>query len=78
MITPSALKILTSFDCHGLSISINKSGYKKDKFSDSQFVGITNGGQFAYRVEYLEEETVKVAKVFLSYDPASGKVTADY
>lgn len=41
---------------------------------------ITNGGQFCYSVTYYDDNGLgeQEGKVFLSYDPAAGKVTADY
>ena len=78
MITPEVLKTLTTFTSHALTNAIKSAGYKRDSFTSAKFVGITNGGQFAYKVEFMEDKKPVVAKVFLSYDPAAGKVTADY
>jgi hypothetical protein len=78
MITPEALKTLTTFTAPALTRAIQDAGFKKDSFTSAKFVGITNGGQFAYKVEYLEDMKPAVAKVFLSYDPAAGRVSADY
>ena len=78
MITPEVLKTLTTFTADALTVAIRSAGYKRDKFTTAKFVGITNGGQFAYKVEYLEDKKPVIAKVFLSYDPAAGKVSADY
>jgi hypothetical protein len=49
------------------------------KFSGCKFLGLTNGGQFCYRVEYFEEDQrgATSGKVFLTYNPAEGKVIAD-
>jgi len=78
MITPEALKTLTTFTAVALTTAIRSAGYKRDAFTHSKFVGITNGGQFAYKVEFIEDNKPQVAKVFLSYDPAAGRVSADY
>jgi hypothetical protein len=78
MITPTMLRTLTTFTADALTVAIRTSGYKRDKFTTSKFVGITNGGQFAYKVEFIEDNKPQVAKVFLSYDPAAGRVSADY
>ena len=78
MITPSALKTLTTFTAVALTNAIRAAGYKRPAFQHSMFVGITTGGQFAYKVEYMEDNKLQINKVFLSYDPAAGRVSADY
>jgi hypothetical protein len=78
MITAEALKTLTSFTAPALSRAIQDAGYKGDKFTGAKFLGITNGGQFCYLCTYTVEGGTDSCKVFLTYNPAEGRVTADY
>ena len=78
MITANTLKTLTTFTAPALTKAIQLAGYKKDKFNTAEFVGMTNAGQFCYKVTYTEHEAEQTGKVFLSYDPVAGKVSADY
>ena len=80
MITLVQLNILTTITPNILSKFLENSGYKDCKFKTSEFVGITNGGQFAYRVTYQNEYNDgkdRVGKVFLTYDHTTCKITAD-
>jgi hypothetical protein len=78
MITADTLKTLTSFTAPALTRAIQDAGYKKDSFSRAEFVGITNGGQFCYDVDYDDFGELTRGKVFLTYDPTVGRVSADY
>ena len=81
MITAETLKTLTSFTTHGLAMALHHSGYTGAAFKTAKFLGITNGGQFCYQVTYFDDAGTgkdEVGKVFLTYDPTEGKVTADY
>ena len=80
MITADTLKTLTTFTTHGLAMALHHSGYTGAVFKTAKFLGITNGGQFCYSVVYNDEDGLgeQKGKVFLTYDPVAGKVTADY
>ena len=78
MITADQLQTLTSFTAPALSRALQLSGYKEDTFTSATFVGMTNAGQFCYKVTYPEHGELATGKVFLSYDPTNGTVTADY
>jgi hypothetical protein len=78
MITPETLMVMASFDTALLTSAINRAGYKRVKFTDSKFVGLTNAGEFAYWAQYLIDEKPVSSKVFLQYDHASDKITAGY
>ena len=81
MITADALKTLTSFTKGALARALADSGYTGASFESAKFLGMTNGGQFCYSVTYYDDAgtgEVETGKVFLSYDPTAGKVTADY
>jgi hypothetical protein len=78
MITADVLRTLTTFTAPALSRAINLSGYKGDKFTKAEFLGMTNGNQFCYKVVYVEDNKECNTKVFLNYDPTEGKIIADY
>jgi len=81
MITADRLKTLTTYSPKGLAKVLDLSGYPMCSFETAEFVGITNGGQFCYKVTYYDEAGTgdhEVSKVFLSYDPARDKVIADF
>ncbi len=80
MITAETLKTLIGFTPEALARALAVSGYKGAQFKSSKFLGITNGGQFCYSVSYFDEHLGEDAtgKVFLTYNPAEGKVTAGY
>jgi hypothetical protein len=76
MITADTLKILTTFTHHALQMALGKKC--KDTLTGSKFLGLTNGNQFCYTVTYNVKGGSDSTKVFLNYDPAEGKITADY
>jgi hypothetical protein len=78
MITAETLKTLTSFTAPALTRAIQDAGYKGDSFTSSKFLGITNGGQFCYFVVFHVEGGTDSTKVFLTYDPTKGSVSAEY
>lgn len=78
MITAATLKTLTTFTPQALTRAIQEAGYKGDRFMGATFLGITNGGLFCYLCTYLFEGEVDTVKVFLTYNPAANKVSADY
>ena len=78
MITAERLKTLTSFTAQGLTEGIRRAGYRKDSFETAKFLGITNGGQFAYSATYVEDGQKCTTKVFLSYDPTADRVSVEY
>ena len=80
MITADTLKTLTTFTTHGLAMALHHSGYTGAVFKTAKFLGITNGGQYCYGVTFHDEEGMGTGqgKVFLTYDPTAGVVSADY
>lgn len=78
MITAEQLETLTNFSTYALENSLEHSGQKSHHFESAEFVGITNGGQFAYKVTFRRDETIQVSKVFLTYDTAIGRAVANY
>lgn len=81
MITAETLKQLTTIDKYALSRVLHISGYTGASFKSAEFVGITNGGEFAYKVVYFDDAGTgkdAVGKVFVKYDPTTNQVSADY
>ena len=80
MITADRLQLLTSYNSGALAKTLDSCGYKMMAFKSAKFLGITNSGQFCYKVEYYDEDGrgATFGKVFLTYDPAADKVTADF
>jgi hypothetical protein len=78
MILADKLKELISYSPEALTRIVQASGYKKDRVNEAKFLGMTNGGQFCYSVDYDDFGTPSTVKLFVKYDPASGKVSADY
>ena len=76
MITADVLKTLTSFTSEALHRALGKAG-KDYEFTASKFLGLTNGNQFCYHVVHKVKGGTDSAKVFLTYDPTAGRVTAD-
>ena len=81
MISPDTLTTLTHFGPQGLAVALKQSGYKDCTFKTAKFVGITNSGEFCYKVTYkdvMRNEEDAVSKVFLKYQHATDSVTADF
>ena len=76
MITAETLKTLTTFTTEALHRALGKAG-RDYVFTGSKFLGLTNGNQFCYHVVHTVKGGSDSAKVFLTYDPAAGKVSAD-
>jgi hypothetical protein len=70
MITADMLQTLTTFTTEALSRAVST------EFNTSKFLGITNGGQFCYQVKYEDKFGPATSKVFLTYNPAEGRVSA--
>ena len=78
MITAEALQTLTTFTAEALTRSAQDAGYKGPEFTSCRFLGITNGGQFCYRVVFHVKGGTDSTKIFLSYNHSESRVTADY
>lgn len=68
---------LVNLDASGLARIARSSGYKDANFTDCEFVGITNGGEFAYKATYLEDRREEFTKLYVWRD-AAGNYVADY
>ena len=78
MITADTLKVLTTFTAPALTRAAMDAGYTGPEFSSCKFLGITNGGQFCYKVVFAVKGATDSTKVFLTYDHANDRVIADY
>jgi hypothetical protein len=78
MITAETLEVLTSYSPQYLTKVAQNAGYTGPVFTGCKFLGITNGGQFAYLAIYQVKDGTDSTKVFLSYDHTEDRVIADY
>lgn len=80
MILAETLKILTTMGPTSLSQLLKSSGYTGQFFKSAVFVGITNGGEFAYKVEYHDDSGTgrTFDKVFVKYDQKDHTMTAGF
>ena len=78
MITADTLKTLTTFTAPALTCAATDAGYTGPEFTSCKFLGITNGGQFCYKVVFQVKGGTDSTKVFLTYDHANDRVIADY
>ena len=78
MITADKIALLINIPTAMLTTGIQSAGYKKDKFTKSKFLGMSNAGLFVYSVTYIENNEECNTKVFVNYDPTADKVTFDY
>ncbi|NDF98839.1 MAG: hypothetical protein EB101_07940 [Chitinophagia bacterium] len=76
MIYAFEIETLAKLDTMAVESALRRN-YPKDRLTFSKFVGITNGGQFAYRCKYKEdgEESQVAVYVFRNND---GDIVADY
>ena len=54
-----------------------KQNHPKYSVLNSEFVGISNSGQFVYNIVYPEENELKRTKIFVWLD-TNGELQADY
>lgn len=79
MITAEQLARLTNYSALDINRVMQDSGYSEDTYLTARFLGLTNSGQFCYSVQYdYPGEGLTQSKVFLSYDPGTGRVLGDY
>jgi hypothetical protein len=78
MILADKLKELISYSPEALTRIVQASGYTQDSVNEAMFIGMTNGGEFCYRVDYDDFGEMTTCKLFVKYDPTTGRVSADY
>ncbi len=79
MLTAETIRRCAYIDTIALEKLLRKS-YPKDSVIRSEFLGITNGQQFAYKIVYPDEDAkngMAVTKVFVWQDN-NGELVADY
>jgi hypothetical protein len=76
MIRAEQLAYLTSLTPTNLTSILAASGYSGCEFESAEFLGLTNGGQFCYKVTYKDEDGVAVGKVFVSRNEQG--ISADF
>jgi hypothetical protein len=78
MITADTLEVLTSYSPQYLTKAASNWGWRGPNFTSCKFLGITNGGQFCYLAVFPVEGGTDSTKIFLTYDHAEDRVSADY
>jgi len=78
MILADTVRTLTTLTPTSLAQVLTHSGYRDNLFKSAEFVGITNGGEFAYRVTWPDADRDRLgqSKVFVRYDAVTGYMTA--
>jgi hypothetical protein len=78
MILADTVQTLTTLTATSLAQVLAHSGHRDRVFAKAEFVGITNGGEFAYRVTWPEADSDRPgpSKVFVRYDAVTGYMTA--
>ena len=80
MILAAELNKYATLDRYDLANILARSGYMGMSFESAKFLGITNGGDFCYSVQYFDESgtgEVEVAKVYVKKS-ATGHITAEF
>ena len=80
MISVHQLHTLISYGPEQLSELMRRAGLGEIEFASAEFLGITNGWQFCYKVTPRNEEQRGTGrgKVFLTYDHATGRTLVEY
>lgn len=76
MISVDTLRRCSWLDSLTLEQLLRRS-YPEDSVLNSEFVGISNAGQFVYNIVYPEENAVKRTKIFVWLNN-NGELQADY
>lgn len=75
MISAETVRLLGNLSVSSISAFALQNKIKNaDKFVGSEFLGITNGGEFCYSVKCEDGNTTVTKKVFLSEDPVTFKI----
>ena len=78
MVTAEQLEVMRHLTTTDLEDLIQRSGHVEDRFIDSNFVGITNGGQFCYSVLFNDQNQGIIAQSKVFVDWNDGLLLADY
>ena len=75
MISAETVRLLGNLSVSSIgSFALQNKIKNAEKFVSSEFLGITNGGEFCYSVKCEDGNTTVTKKVFLSQDPMTFKV----
>jgi hypothetical protein len=77
MLLKEQVNELVNLNAARLSSIARQTGYKDANFRTCEFVGITNGGEFAYKATYFEDGTDRLTKLFVWRDN-NGNYVAEY
>jgi len=76
MITAKNIRYMIDVPLEHLKAIALNSKLKID-ITEAEFLGLTNGGEFCYRVLHWADGESASAKLFLKYNPAADRVTAN-
>ena len=76
MIYAYEIETLGKLDTGAVESALRRN-YPKDRLTVSKFVGITNGGQFAYRCKFMEDGEESQVAVYVSRN-SDGDIVAEY
>ena len=76
MIYAYEIETLAKLDTGAVESALRRN-YPKDRLTVSKFVGITNGGQFAYRCKFKEDGEESQVAVYVSRN-SDGDIVAEY
>ena len=75
MISAETVRLIGNLSLSSISAFALQNKIKNaEKFVSSEFLGITNGGEFCYSVKCEDGNTTVTKKVFLSEDPVTFKI----
>ena len=80
MILAAEINKYATLDRYDLTSILARSGYMGMSFESVKFLGITDGGDFCYAVQYFDESgtgEVEVTKVYVKKS-ATGHITAEF
>lgn len=80
MILAAEIDKYVTLDRYDLAKILARSGYMGMSFESVKFLGITNGGDFCYSVQYFDESgtgEIETAKVYVKKS-AAGYITAEF
>lgn len=75
MITAKNIRYMIDVPLEHLKAIALNSRLKLD-ITAAEFLGMTNGGEFCYRVSHWADGATDVNKMFLKYNPAADRVIA--
>lgn len=81
MIMADTLQYLVTLTPKMLAKILDASGYSMCSFETAKFLGLTNSGDFCYKVTYFDEAGTgknEVGKVYVKYNTGNHAITADF